>query len=228
MSGPLRTLIALTLVAGLAAPLAAWAVPQRTATRLSCNLLRDPAGDTDSAVPDNDSQLDLRSGDIVTGQRDLTAVIRLQALTAEDVTEPAGRVWEFDFTANGKNFILMAALLPGGSEFQAYVSDQRIEQGKSGARAATGIGELRGTIDLKNRSVWLTGPLSIFKKYASLTQTYFNHLAMFSYRAHGESLKALPTGEVVDVSSSFGIGVDQTWSKRHYAPGAPSCIRAGH
>jgi len=179
-------------------------------------------------VPDNDEELDLRGGDIVTGQQYLTAVIRLQALSKEDITQPSGRIWEFDFTANNKNFILMGALLAGGSEFEAYISDQRFEQGKSGARAATGIGLLKGTIDVKHKEVWLTGPMSIFEKYASFQQTYLNHLVMFSYRAHGESTKALPTGQILDVSMSFGIGVDSDWSSKHYVPLAPSCIRAGH
>jgi hypothetical protein len=229
MSPRVLRVFAIALVsAGLAMPTVASAAPLHPAARhVTCNLLTDPPGDTQSAVPDNDSELDLLGGDIVTSQRWVTAVIRLKALTAEDFTEPAGRIWEFDFTANGKNFILMGALLAGGSEFEAYISDQRIEKGKSGARAATGIGTLKGTIDTKHRAVWLTGPLSIFKKYVSMSNTYLDHLALFTYRAHGESMQALPTGKVLDISASFGIGVDEAWSSRHYVPTAPSCIPAG-
>lgn len=193
----------------------------------SCNLLRDPSGDTQSVTPDNDAELDLVGGDIATNATTLTAVIRLATLTKEDVTEPAGRIYELDFTANGKNFILMGALLTGGSEFEAYISDQRIEKNKSGARAATGIGQMQGVLDLRHKELHLTAPLAIFKKYAPMTQTYLDHLAMFTYRAHGESTRALPTGKNVDVSSSFGIGVDDSYSKARYTPGAPSCVAIG-
>ena len=193
----------------------------------SCRLVTDPQGDTQSVGPDDDSQLDILDGDFAMNHSTLTVVVKVAALTAEDLTEPAGRIYEYDFTANGKNFIAMASLLPGGSEFEAFISDQRIEQGKSGARAATGIGSMTGVLDLQAHEVRMSAPLSIFTKYASFNQTNVDHFATFTYRAHGESLSGTQVGQVVDISSSVGVGVDQAWSGKTYRPYAPSCVKVG-
>jgi len=204
---------------------------QATSHRLPppvCHMVTDPPGDTQSVGPDDDTQLDIIGGDFAMNHTTLTVVIRVKALTAEDLTEPAGRIYEYDFTANGKNFIAMASLLPGGSEFQAFISDQRIEQGKSGARAATGIGEMKGTLDLQAHEVRMSAPLSIFTPYASFSQTNVDHFATFTYRAHGESLSGTQIGQVVDISTSVGIGVDDAWSTRVYRPYARSCVKVGH
>jgi hypothetical protein len=198
------------------------------ASARSCHLVTDPSGDTESVGPDDDSQLDILGGDFAMNRSTLTVVVKVTALTAEDITEPAGRIYEYDFTANGKNFIAMASLLPGGSEFQAFISDQRIEQGKSGARAATGIGTMTGTLDLQAHEVRMSAPLSVFTRYASFSQTNVDHFAAFTYRAHGESLSGTQVGKVVDVSGSTGITVDEAWSKKVYRPYAPSCVKVGH
>lgn len=194
----------------------------------SCRLVTDPPGDTQSIGPDDDTQLDILDGDFAMNRTTLTVVIKVKALTAEDLTEPAGRIYEYDFTANGKNFIAMASLLPGGSEFQAFISDQRIEQGQSGARAATGIGAMTGTLDLQAHEVRMSAPLSIFTPYASFNQTNVDHFATFTYRAHGESLSGTQVGQIVDISTSVGIGVDDAWSKKIYRPYARSCVKVGH
>ncbi|MBV9098694.1 MAG: hypothetical protein JO079_11620, partial [Frankiaceae bacterium] len=68
----------------------------------------------------------------------------------------------------------------------------------------------------------------VFTPYASFSQTNVDHFAAFTYRAHGESLSGTQVGEVVDISSSVGIGVDEAWSKKIYPPYAPSCVRVGH
>jgi hypothetical protein len=223
-----RILAATAALVGLVgAPAAGAATHVARHAPLSCRLVTDPAGDTQSVGPDDDSQLDLLGGDFAMNHATVTVVIRVKTLTAEDLTEPAGRIYEYDFTANGKNFIAMASLLPGGSEFQAFISDQRIEQGQSGARAATGIGEMVGTLDLQAHEVRMSAPLSIFTKYASFSQTNVDHFAAFTYRAHGESLSGTQVGNVVDISSSAGVGVDTAWSKKVYRPYAPSCVKVG-
>jgi hypothetical protein len=208
--------------AALAGAPAAQAATHPAHQKPYCHLLADPKGDTQSVGPDDDTQLDIVGGDFAMNRSKLTVVIRVPALTAQDLTEPAGRVYEYDFTANGRNFIAMASLLPGGSEFQAFVSGQRIEQGKSGARAATGIGAMTGTLDLQAHEVRMSAPLSVFTPYASFNQTNVDHFASFTYRAHGESLSGTQVGKVVDVSSSTGVDVDQAWSSKVYRPYAPS------
>src|SRR4051812_43999756 len=64
----------------------------------SCHLVTDPPGDTQSVGPDDDTQLDLLGGDFAMNRTTLTVVVRVKMLTAEDLTEPAGRIYEYDFT----------------------------------------------------------------------------------------------------------------------------------
>ncbi len=218
---------AASLIGALVGAPAAHAAGHPAHPKPVCHLLTDPRGDTQSTGPDDDTQLDIVGGDFAMNRSTLTVVVRVAALTAEDITEPAGRVYEYDFTANGKNFIAMASLLPGGSNFEAFVSDQRIEPGQSGARAATGIGAMAGTLDLQAHEVRMSAPLSIYAPYASFNQTNVDHMAAFTYRAHGESLSGTPVGKAVDVSSSFGVGVDSAWTGKIYRPYAPSCVKVG-
>jgi len=222
-----RTLAAAAALLALAGAPAAQAATHPAHPKPVCHLLTDPRGDTQSVGPDDDTQLDIVGGDFAMSRSALTVVVRLPALTAEDLTEPAGRVYEYDFTANGKNFIAMASLLPGGSNFEAFISDQRIKPGKSGARAATGIGSMTGTLDLQAHEVRMSAPLTIFTPYASFNQTNVDHMAAFTYRAHGESLSGTPVGKVANVSSSVGAGVDSAWTNKSYRPYAPSCVRVG-
>lgn len=221
-----RMLLAAAALVALVGPTAAEATTHSAPVK-SCRLVTDPAGDTQSVGPDDASQLDILDGDFAMNRQKLTVVIKVKTLTAEDLTNPAGRIYEYDFTANGKNFIAMASLLPGGSEFEAFISDQRLEQGKSGARAATGIGAMTGVLDLQAHEVRMSAPLSIFTKYASFSQTNVDHFATFTYRAHGESLSGTDVGKVVDISSSVGVGVDEAWSNKTYRPYAPSCVKVG-
>jgi len=222
-----RMLLAAAALVALVGSTAAEATTRHPAPAKSCRLVTDPPGDAQSVGPDDSSQLDILDGDFAMNRQKLTVVIKVKTLTAEDLTNPAGRIYEYDFTANGKNFIAMASLLPGGSEFQAFISDQRLEQGKSGARAATGIGTMTGVLDLQAHEVRMSAPLSIFTPYASFNQTNVDHFATFTYRAHGESLSGTDVGKVVDISSSVGVGVDDAWSSKIYRPYAPSCVKVG-
>ena len=157
-------------------------------------------------------------------------VLRLASLTASDPSNPQGRIYEFDFTAFEKNFIVLGSLLPGGNDFNVFISDSRLEEGKSGARAATGIGSATGVVDVAAKEVRMTAPLSVFAPYADLHSGTLYYLAAFTYRANGMS--AQPTSETlpvqVHVSGSFGIGVDEAWGRKaYYRNGGPSCVRVG-
>jgi hypothetical protein len=195
-----------------------------------CKLVNDAKGDTASPAPDAalDSQLDIVSADVATDRRNLTVVLRLAALTQSDAGNPQGRIYEFDFTAAEKNFILMGSLLPGGNDFGVYTSDQRLAEGESGGRAATGIGTAFGVVDTAKKEVRITASLDVFAPYARLSpNTTIYNLAAFTYRANG--LAARPPGQVpVNVTGSFGLGVDEAWGRRtYYRAGAPSCVRVG-
>jgi hypothetical protein len=194
-----------------------------------CLVLTDGHGDTSDATPGNsDSQLDIVGGYFQASRKQVVTVLKLSALTAEDVTNPAGRIYEFDFSVGSQNFFTMGQLLTGGTEFDAFISDQRLEENQSGARAGTGIGEMTGRVDLKHHEVRLSAPLSMFAKYAKFDQTNVKYFTAFTYKANGESLSGTQVGHVVDVSSSVGIGVDEAWSGASYNQFQRSCGRAVH
>ncbi|HVF04120.1 MAG TPA: hypothetical protein VNA20_04715 [Frankiaceae bacterium] len=199
----------------------------------ACRLVRDAVGDTDSPMPDADldRQLDITSADVATGAKNLTVVLRLAALTAADPANPQGRVYEFDFTAVEKNFIVMGSLLPGGNSFSVFISETRLEENESGARAATGIGSAVGVVDVAKKEIRMTAPLSVFAPHAPIgRKTPLVHLAAFTYRANGYS--AQPAHEMlpveVEITGDVGLGVDQAWGRMaYYRAGTPSCVRAG-
>jgi hypothetical protein len=221
-----RTAALLVLAATLAVPATADAAPAKKV----CGLVRDAAGDTSSPAPDKalDAQLDITSADVATDKKNVTVVLRLAALTASDVANPQGRVYEFDFTAAEKNFIVMGSLLPGGNSFSVFISDTHFEEGKSGARAATGIGNATGVIDVAAKEVRMTAPLTVFDPHANLRSGTLYYLSAWTYRANGMSAQPALEQATIEVTTAFGIGVDQAWGRKaYYKAGAQSCVRPG-
>lgn len=196
----------------------------------SCRLIADPAGDTDSPTPDKalDAQLDITSADVATNKKDLTVVLRLASLTKDDPANPQGRVYEFDFTATEENFIVMGSLLPGGNSFTVFKSDTRFEEGKSGARAATGIGSATGVVDVAAKEVRITAPLTVFDPHANVRTGSLYYLSAWTYRANGMSAQRSLEQLSAEVTTSAGVGVDQAWGRKaYYRAGSPSCVRVG-
>jgi hypothetical protein len=227
VSPRIAVLAALLALAGTAAT--ADAAPRRT---MACRLITDPAGDTSDSVGADPfgNQLDILSADVATNAHNLTVVLRLPALTAADPSNPQGRVYEFDFTAQEKNFVLMGSLLPGGNTFGVYLADSRFEEGQSGARSAIGIGEAKGVVDVTRKEVRMTAPIETFAKYASLSKNVVLYaLTAFTYRAHGYSLQnAGGTESPAQVTLDVGIGADEAWGRKaYYQSQERSCLKVG-
>jgi hypothetical protein len=136
-----------------------------------------------------------------------------------------GRTYEFDFTAKERNFIFMGSLLTGGSSFDVFISDQRLEEGQSGGRAATGIGSAVGVVDTVHNELRMHAPVSIFEPYAPLRKgTAIYYLAAFTYRANG--MASEQEGSPLQTSLSGGLGVDQAWGRSaSYRVGRRSCLK---
>jgi hypothetical protein len=217
---PLTALVALAMTGT-----PAFAAPAR-----ACLLVKDPAGDTQSPAPDRslDAQLDITSADVATDKKNVTVVLRLAALTAADPANPQGRVYEFDFTAQEKNFIVMGSLLPGGNSYNVFISDTRFEEGKGGARAATGIGSATGVVDVVAKEVRITAPLTVFDKHANLRGGTLYYLSAWTYRANGMSAQPSLEQAKIEITSSVGVGVDEAWGRKsYYKAGSASCVRPG-
>lgn len=222
----IRTLRSPLVVVGLLIlPLAGTAGAARA--KPVCNLIPDSAGDSAKLVPagSTEDQLDILSADVATNAKRLTAVIRLSSLTEISPTEPIGRVYEFNFSANEKNFILSGLLAPGGNSFEAFQSDQRLEQGESGGRAGTGIGSLVGSVDVKKKEIRMTAELSIFP--TNMTRTRLQHMWAATYR--GPAGSTSDSGGPLAISGAAGVGADDAWDKpgEYYVAGTASCVAIG-
>ena len=221
----IRMLVALLAVGGaLAAP------ASHAATRgsTSCDLIRDAVGDTSAVVAgEDDSSLDIVSGDIATTRSTLVAVIRLHGTSWSDPSSKQVRIYDFQFTANQQAFAIDAIVAAGGPSFEAYTvhkADQA--QGAPGgpsAEAGTGIGEVDGQIDLKHKLIKFVAPMDLFRKYASFSQTYVTELALTTYRGAGVWNTPTPLGTAKGGTAS-AQSVDFAATAAHYAPGAPNCL----
>lgn len=214
-----RVLIAISVGTGVLMAPAGFAAP-----RPACNLVTDPSDDVIGSAPGVDNgDYDIRSADIATDSRKLTAVIRLSSLAAESPTSPAARDYEFDFNANGHTFGLMADLLIGGASFEAVVYDTTAAGGRNG----TDLGAISGVVDSARHEIWMTAPLSLFRPYASFKQTYIDQLTVGSARAVGHDATTTPDGRGSIGAQSVAIVVDDATSSTRYTPGRASCVRVG-
>jgi hypothetical protein len=136
---------------------------------------------------------------------------------------PAARDYEFDFTANGHSFGLMADLLTGGASYEAVVYTTDAAGGRTGAD----LGAITGVVDSARHEIRMTAPLSLFAPYASFKQTYVEQLVAGSARAVGHDGTTTPDGRVSIGSQSTAFVVDDASSKARYTPGARSCVRVG-
>ena len=196
--------------------------------KAACKLLQDPAGDTHAPVPDgSDERLDITSADVAVSRDHVVVVLRLKRLPAADPAATTGQTYEFDFSAKERNFIFAGSLLTGGSSFSVLISDSRIEEGKSGARSATGIGPAEGFLDSARREMRMVADRKIFEPYVALAPgARLHHLAAFTYRASGMATPAGDSGGPAQVAGSGGIGVDEAWGRSAtYRVGKPSCVR---
>jgi hypothetical protein len=214
-----RIAIALAVGTGLLLAPASFAATPRPA----CDLVSDPSGDVMPSPPGVDSgDYDVRSADIATDAKRLTAVIRLTSLAPEDPASAVARDYEFDFVANGHGFGLLANLVTGGASFNAVVFDRTTPGGRTG----TDLGQVTGVIDTARHEIRMTAPLRLFAPYASFKQTYVDQLEVTSARAAGHGGTSV-ADKVFVGSQSVAYVVDDASSNARYSPGGRSCVRVG-
>jgi len=212
-------LAGLVVVGVLAAPVA-----QASRPKPVCDLVTDPAGDVIGSEPGVDNgDYDIRSADIATDKRNLTAVIRLTSLAPDTGVSVADRTYEIDFTANGHTFALEAALLTGGVSYDAVVYDTSAPGGRYG----TALGDISGVVDSARHELRMTAPLALFSKYASFRQTYIAGLYVITGRAVGYGAVDPPGAKAHIGSQAVTMVVDDARSGARYQPGARSCVAVG-
>ena len=206
-----RSLLALSLTAVVAAAGAAVAAPK---AKPVCNLVLDAKGDgtgflmTDADYLPNDPNLDLVSGDIASTAKQVTAVIRTDALDLSDSASPTGRAYYANFLVGEAELFLSAALDgAGAATFSAgYVDTTR----KS-------LGAVTGVVDTKKKEIRITAPTSIYAEHATLKPgTKILDLALLAQRYVGHR-------------SAAGVtpSADEATGGKSYVAGSPSCVTVG-
>jgi hypothetical protein len=206
-----RTVLAASMAAAVALAGGAVAAPAKAVP--ACNLVTDDKGDgtgfllTDRDYLPNNPNLDLVSGDIATNAKQITAVIRTDALTLSDSQSPTGRAYYANFLVGDKTLFLAARLDGAGSALYTggYISGTR-----------TSLGDATGVIDVAKKEVRITAPLSLFAPQAAIKPgTDINELNLLSQRFVG----AAGTGATPSADAATG--------GKSYKAGDKSCVVVG-
>lgn len=231
-------LIRLTPYAAAVALLAL--TPAALAAPKACRLVTDPAGDgratghtstpyTDDVYDSTD--LDILSADVATDAKNITAVVRLKTLRAEDPDSPTGRSWDLWFVVGEQRYIMMATVAPDGYRAIVYRQLHDTRYNGNGATAAEGIGRAKVVLDLARAEVRMTAPLSLFVPHTPIVRGHaIRDLASWSYHhtGVGGGRHSLPNGHVVDYGSGgVGNSIDSATSTKAYVVGTPSCVAVG-
>ncbi|MCA1711190.1 MAG: hypothetical protein LC789_05935 [Actinobacteria bacterium] len=207
----IRTAVVLSLAATVVAGGAAVAAPKAAP---SCNLVTDAKGDgtgfllTDMNYLPNDRNLDLVSGDVAATAKTITAVIRTDALDLKDSDAPTGRAYYANFTVDGVELFLSAALDgAGGATYSGgYIEGRR-----------TRLGEATGVLDTKAQEIRISAPVSLFAEKAPIKPgKKVLDLNLLAQRYVGDR-------------SAGGVtpSADEATGGKAYVVGAPSCAKVG-
>jgi hypothetical protein len=236
-----RSLLSLTVAAVVCSASLASAAPK---ARAACNLVVDARGDQQVATANHypvkgepwSSDYDLLSADVATNRTHITAVIRLASLRtpAQDATSPSQR-YSLEFTAGSERFEMAAFLGVDGESGYAYHSTGFTgDENSVGAGTAEGIGYLKVELDEDNAVIRMTGPLSIFQPYTSMSPGHaLSAFRAWSFQFEGKAGKTVlypvpevPYGAVIG-GGGASHSTDRAESKATYRTGSRSCVVVG-
>lgn len=221
------TIVALSLLALTSAPHAFAATKAKPKpVKPVCKIIVDDAGDAEynGAVP-GDAGDDILSADLASDGKNITAVLRLAALTANNPSAPLGQMFYLEFMPKGGGALLFlsARTFPTGVKFT---------YGYSGSdpvlplTTSFAIGDAKGAIDLAAKEVRITAPLAGFAAQGKMTKgTKLDSLTAKSYRIVGQGLA--PSQNVGPARAPIG-GVSFPFDEatgKSYTVGTPSCVK---
>lgn len=203
-------------------------------TKPACRLVTDPAGDgslhgqVPPGTPAYPTSLDIRSADVATDDRSLTAVIRVERLQSLEPGSPVGIGFEFNLTVDKQRFSLVATRDPASDPLftlsgrTEYVGDEN-----SGAASYGMLGVIDGVFDEDASEIRMTAPLKLFSPAARISaRDVVGDLRLWSmYTTGGYS------SDTEDRRPFFGglaHSADRAESKATYAAGSPSCVKVGY
>lgn len=139
----------LATLAAAALSAAALAVPASAASRVTCLQIVDPSGDGTvlGVAPQGQDALDILSGDVATGKRNLVAAVRVKSLNAQ--TPVGGRQYAFGFTA-GSAYLLTYTVDIDGATRAAVSQDNTATTISVDAAIDTASGTITWTVPRKS------------------------------------------------------------------------------
>ncbi|HVF20349.1 MAG TPA: hypothetical protein VNA14_08910 [Mycobacteriales bacterium] len=192
---------------------AGMAVPSATAARRGCPMVVDQASDAvlswDPTVERDMPHLDLRSADLTSDARSITAVVRVTKLAATSPEGPFGSRWELSFRASGSpRFLYLSAVVRAEGEAGTYTASTL--DPTTGTR--TSLATVKGSYDRARNEVRVIAPLDVFESVSPLVSgTWLEGATAVSGRL------SLPA-----VTSYYPA--DQTRAGAHRV-GSRSCVR---
>lgn len=189
------------------------------ATPKKCNLVKDNTGDTFALRsqdgvgqygPQEDS-LDIKSIDIATNAKYVTAVMRVVKLSAIPQTSPYGTSYEIDWLVPGSDNPLYLAAARSVDEGDTFVAGWRDATSNLGTKLA----DAKGVFDTAKNEIRITAPVGTFS-------------------GQGKGMKPgvkITFGDLDQTASRNGVAVsifaDVVTSGVVYTTGAPSCVTPG-
>jgi hypothetical protein len=208
-----RPALALALAASFVSAGVAGAAVKKPAPKPVCNLVTDAAGDANGflvtglpAVP-SDKNLDILSADIASDAKNVTAVIRLAAVGA-DQTSPTGGTVYFNFSIGDTKVFLSAVLNGATATYEAGDFT-----GTNGQRHH--VAGATGFIDTASKSIHITTAANTWTDIIK-AGTKLNTLNVLAQRYIGNAL----VGGVTPTA-------DDATSDKVYTGGAKSCVTPG-
>ena len=196
--------LAVLATASLAA--AGAAVPAHAAKAV-CLQIQDVAGDgTLLVAPQNQAALDILSGDVATGGRNLVAALRLGSVTP-DPALVGGVTYTLSFTAGGTKHSLAYRRYAGGEQ------EAELTVGEGIDALTTSAGYL---VDVNTNTVTWIVPR---KQVAALKKPGAKFTGLLAATGFANNVKA-PTG-----SMKGSVGADTATTGRSYTDGTPTCLK---
>lgn len=216
---------------GLALATAAGAA-QAAPVKKVCNLVNDGAGDTFAvraqdgtpagAVGPQEAAFDIKTADIASNGKDITAAIRVAALGAA-TTSPQGRGYAFDFLLPTSEMqgSLRAVFINGQAPyFEATYKDPSVPNSPS-----TFLALVKGAVDEKKGEIRITAPVSVFSELGPIKAGTLITPAGDAATS-GRAVPPSPGVAGQPVATRYAFA-DVATDSKPYRVGTPSCVTPG-
>lgn len=166
-----------------------------------CNLIVDPAGDSEYGAP-----LDITGADIASDGKKVTAVIRLAEVNKSNGSAPTGQGWYFHFQPAGAAtplFLSAASNLTTSEAFNFGWLDGTINRS---------LGVATGVFDTARKEIRITAPATSWAERGSLKSgTKLSAVTATGYwyigaTVNGTGAGSLQTGDEAATTKTYNVG----------------------